>query len=150
MESSCCLGSWIGYLQDNNWHCFNTYLSFENLKREPNGSIDEYLSTFEIRLHKCREMEIEFPDAILACRFSKSCNLSELHPSDAPSQAGINGKDVQLTPFSGRRKLQTLANESASCAVLDTGCPTTVCGVDWLTDYLKELSNYCYSSLEVV
>lgn len=50
---------------------------------------------------------------------------------------------VGYTADSGRdNKLQTLVDESTGCAVLDTGCATTVCGSQWLNSYLSELSEY--------
>ena len=39
-------------------------------------------------------------------------------------------------------KLQCLINESKGCAVLDTGCSKTVCGVMWLNNYVDNLSDY--------
>ena len=39
-------------------------------------------------------------------------------------------------------KLNSLVNESKVSAVLDTGCSTTVCGGQWLSEYLKTLSDY--------
>lgn len=67
------------FLQDNNWCCFNTYLSFVNLKHKSNGSIDEYFCVFDNKLNKIREMKIELPNAILVCRLLKSYNLNEIH-----------------------------------------------------------------------
>lgn len=45
------------------------------------------------------------------------------------------------------RKMQTLIQESAGHAVLDTGCSSTVCGVGWLETYLGGLSEYERSQL---
>ena len=55
---------------------------------------------------------------------------------------------VQLALFIGYTgemesfKLNSLVNESKVSAVLDTGCSTTVCGGQWLSEYLKTLSDY--------
>lgn len=56
---------------------------------------------------------------------------------------------VHLSLFMGytsdgpyKSKLQTLNSESRGCAVLDTGCSTTVCGRNWLHNYLETLSEY--------
>ena len=67
------------FLQDSNWKCFNTYLAFENYRRDPATPIDEYLSEFDRRHYKLKECDVELPDAIIACRLLKSCNLSEVH-----------------------------------------------------------------------
>ena len=37
------------FLQDENWRCFNSYLAFENCRRENDTSIDEFLSEFDQR-----------------------------------------------------------------------------------------------------
>ncbi|KAK3874884.1 hypothetical protein Pcinc_020203 [Petrolisthes cinctipes] len=39
-------------------------------------------------------------------------------------------------------KLQKLVEESKGCAVLDTGCSTTVCGQEWMKYYISELSDH--------
>lgn len=67
------------FLQDGNWKCFNAYLTFENYRREPEASIDDYLSEFDRRYFKLRECDVTLPDAIVACRLLKSCNLSDVH-----------------------------------------------------------------------
>jgi len=67
------------YLQDVNWKCFHTYLDFENFKRAKTSTVDEYLSEFDLRLHKLKECKVDLPDAIVACRLLKSCDLSDVH-----------------------------------------------------------------------
>ena len=42
----------------------------------------------------------------------------------------------------GGDKLRKLIDEAEGCAVLDSGCSTTVCGVTWLDSYLCELSEF--------
>ena len=37
--------------QGKNWSSFDAYLALENLKREPDGSIEEYLSEFDSRVY---------------------------------------------------------------------------------------------------
>ena len=67
------------FLQDKNWRCFNNYLAFENYRRAENVSIDEFLSEFDRRHFKLKECGVTLPDAIVACRLIKSCNLSDVH-----------------------------------------------------------------------
>jgi hypothetical protein len=67
------------FLQDPNWKCFNTYLAFENYNRPKDCSIDEYLSEFDSRHHKLKECKVILPDAVVACRLLKSCNLLDMH-----------------------------------------------------------------------
>lgn len=47
--------------------------------------------------------------------------------------AGDDGTDV---------KLSGLVKEAKGCAVLDSGCSTTVCGTGWLKGFLSGLSDY--------
>lgn len=65
--------------QDKNWRSFNAYLALEDLKREPNGSIEEYVSEFDSRAYKLKEVNIELADTILVCRLLKSYSLGDLH-----------------------------------------------------------------------
>ena len=67
------------FLQDKNWKCFNTYLAFENYRREEKCTIDEYLSEFDLRHYKLKECGVNLPDAVIACRLLKSCGLSDMH-----------------------------------------------------------------------
>ena len=67
------------FLQDENWKCFNNYLAFENYRRDESISIDNFLSEFDLRHYKLKECGVELPDAVVACRLIKSCNLSEMH-----------------------------------------------------------------------
>ena len=39
-------------------------------------------------------------------------------------------------------KLDKLVSESKNCAVIDTGCTNSVCGINWLSEYMKELTDY--------
>ena len=66
-------------MQDENWRCFNNYLAFENYRRCENENIDQYLSEFDRRHYKLKECGVNLPDAVVACRLIKSCNLSEMH-----------------------------------------------------------------------
>ena len=67
------------FLQDVNWRCFNNYLAFENCRREDETSIEEFLSEFDQRHYRLKESGVKLPDAVLACRLLKSCNLSDVH-----------------------------------------------------------------------
>jgi hypothetical protein len=66
------------FLQDINWRCFNNYLAFESYRRESEVTIDQYLSEFDKRHYKLKECGVDLPDAVVACRLIKSCNLSEV------------------------------------------------------------------------
>jgi hypothetical protein len=67
------------FLQDINWKTFNIYLSFENYRRQKECPIDEYLSEFDLRYYKLSQCEVTLPDAVIACRLLKSCDLSDVH-----------------------------------------------------------------------
>ena len=67
------------FMQDENWRYFNNYLAFENYRRAEGDSIDQYLSEFDKRDYKLKECGVQLPDAVVACRLIKSCNLSEVH-----------------------------------------------------------------------
>ena len=67
------------FLQDANWKCFNAYLSFENLKKKPDQSVDEFLSEFDLHHYRLKDCGVSLPEAIVACRLIKSCNLSDVN-----------------------------------------------------------------------
>ena len=67
------------FMQDENWKCFNAYLDFENLRKSSDQSVDEFLSEFDLKHYRLKECGVTLPDAIIACRLIKSCNLSEVH-----------------------------------------------------------------------
>ena len=67
------------FLQDPNWKVFNTYLAFENYGRPVECTVDEYLSEFDNLHFKLKEVNVNLPDAVVACRLLKSCNLSDVH-----------------------------------------------------------------------
>ena len=67
------------FKQDENLRCFNNYLAFENYRRDKSENIDQYLSEFDRRHYKLRECGATLPDAVVACRLLKSCNLSDMH-----------------------------------------------------------------------
>ena len=98
------------FLQDKNWRCFNNYLAFENCRREDGNSIEEFLSEFDQRHYKLKESEVELPDAVLACRLLKSCNLSDVHFQLALSTTPV------MTFENMRNTLKRLfANGSMAC-----------------------------------
>ena len=37
------------------------------------------MNTFDLKHHKLKECGVTLPDAIVACRLIRSCNLSEVH-----------------------------------------------------------------------
>ena len=51
------------------------------------------------------------------------------------------------TNASGCSKLQNLIKDSKGCAVLDSGCSTTVCGVEWYEEYINQLSDFDKSKI---
>ena len=67
------------FLQDKNWKCFNAYLEFENLRKSDDQTVDEFLSDFDLKHYKLKECGVTLPDAVVACRLVKSCNLNEVH-----------------------------------------------------------------------
>ncbi|KAK3894849.1 hypothetical protein Pcinc_001422 [Petrolisthes cinctipes] len=73
----------------------------------------------------------------------------ENRPEDECGDQENDKETVHLSIFMGyagsgsesNRKLQRL-DEANGCAVLDTGCSTTVCGSEWIENYLVGLSDY--------
>ena len=58
------------------------------LGTEPDDSIEEYLRKFDSRVYKVKEVNIELPDGILACRLLKSCSLGDsTYPNDIINSA---------------------------------------------------------------
>lgn len=63
-------------------------------------------------------------------------------------------ESVQLSLFMGytsdarNAKLQGLISESRGCAVLDSGCTNTVCGVEWFNKYISTLSDFQLQQIE--
>ena len=113
------------FLQDENWRCFNNYLSFENYRRDGEVSIDQYLSEFDRRHHKLKECGVTLPDAVVACRLIKSCNLSEVHFQLALSTTPT------MTFEAMRNTLKKLFAECGNGVNLDHSCqpvPVTVTG----------------------
>ena len=82
--------------------------------------------------------------------WAKDCPHShENNDSVSGQSVGENEETVHLSLFLGYAgsnggviKLSKLVDESRGCAVLDTGCSTTVCGEMWLESYLQFLSDY--------
>ena len=48
---------------------------------------------------------------------------------------------VGCTSSKSRDNLDGLVQESYGCAVLDSGCSATVCGTEWLNDFVQGLSD---------
>lgn len=74
--------------------------------------------------------------------------------SDRDEKAAEDSETIQLSLFMGysngannNSKLQTLVDESRDCAVLDTGCSSTVCGKAWLDNYVESLGDIDTSSI---
>ena len=59
-----------------------------------------------------------------------------------------NDESVQIAMFIGFAegmtgdKLGSLVTNAKDCALLDTGCSKTVCGVEWLNHYMNSLTKY--------
>ena len=108
------------FLQDPNWKCFNTYLAFENYRRPNDCSIDEYLSEFDKRHYRLKECKVSLPDAVVACRLLKSCNLSDMHFQLALSTtAKMTFEDMRAT-------LKKLFAESGHLLTGDSDCTVKV------------------------
>ena len=102
------------------------------------------------KISKCSICESKFhwarqcPDAYEK-RTIHAKNVGEQDSSDK-----VEGEnEVHLSLFVGYtnneeqcKKLNTLVEESHGCALLDTGCSTTVTGNMWLKNYLGQLSEY--------
>lgn len=64
-----------------------------------------------------------------------------------------NDRTVNFSLFTGYadgnldNKLSKLVREARGCAVLDSGCSTTVCGVKWLDEFLGEFSDAEWASI---
>jgi hypothetical protein len=97
------------FLQDKNWKCFNTYLAFENYRRSSEVSMDIFLSEFDLRHHKLKECGVTLPDAVIACRLLKSCNLSDMHFQLALSTT------QNMTFEAMRSTLKKLFSENGGC-----------------------------------
>ena len=119
------------FLQDKNWKCFNVYMEFENYKREPDASIDVYLSEFDRRHHKLRECDVKLPEAILACRLLKSCNLSDMYFQLALSTT------AEITLNSVRETLKKLFTDKGAKAIA-AGSNTTSNNVEVVKSEAEE------------
>ena len=86
------------FQQDENWRCFNAYLSFETFRKTEKQSMDEFLSEFDMRHFKLKECGVKLPDAIVACRLIKSCNLGEMQFQLALSTVpNMTFEDMRMT-----------------------------------------------------
>ena len=56
--------------------------------------------------------------------------------------------NTDLTITGTQLKMSTLLKESQGCAILDSGCITTVCGSEWFDLYTSHLSDFQKSSLK--
>jgi hypothetical protein len=102
----------------------------------PDGNVSRCL-VCDSRFHWARDC----PDA-----YENSGDTNDHHvPSESVHLSLFMGYASDVSHAS---KLQTLVKESTACAVLDTGCSTTVCGSKWLNDYLGELSDYERSTVK--
>ena len=75
-----------------------------------------------------------------ACTTRKvyATNYTEEEYKEAESYAVVEKSTV----------MPVLMAESVSCAILDTACNTTVCGIDWLESYTQTLSEEEKSRVE--
>ena len=62
----------------------------------------------------------------------------------------FKGNSTVVSWYINGAKLQTLLEESKSCAVLDAGCSRTVCGNLWLHDYLCSLLEFKKSNKRTI
>ena len=82
-------------------------------------------------------------------------NVGSFNNNSNESPASRNeDENVQLSLFmeyanvAQSHKLRNLVGDSYGSALLDTGCSTTVCGVDWLENYSNTLSVYDKESIK--
>ena len=65
-----------------------------------------------------------------------------------------NEESAQLSLFVGytgngrSTKLKSLITEAAECAVLDSGCSNTVCGLEWYEKYISGLTDFQLNKIE--
>ena len=86
--------------------------------------------------------------------WARSCpDAYENMPSNDDTAEHEREENVQLSLFMGytngerNTKLEALLEESQGCAVLDSGCSNTVCGVQWFNNYIGQLTEYEMSKI---
>ncbi|KAK4319794.1 hypothetical protein Pmani_009312 [Petrolisthes manimaculis] len=74
-------------------------------------------------------------------------STSELEVDALESDDGVKTILEKLDGYTGtggkekESKIQRLVKEAKGCAVLDSGCSTTVCGADWYGSFIQNLSD---------
>ena len=84
---------------------------------------------------------------------SQQVNEKEVEKEEKVVESEENSETVHFSLFMGytnqteKSKLKNLISESHGCAVLDSGCSTTVCGINWFENYVNELSEFDNSKI---
>ena len=65
------------YLSETGHRQFSTFRGMYRMKREPNESIDEFISRFEHQQYKLSALKVDLPDTCLAFLLLESCNMEE-------------------------------------------------------------------------
>lgn len=88
-----------------------------------------------------RHLIRDCPDSWENLSKTKSVNQNECENNGSSKQT--EGSTEYGVLFTGNDKSGTvhLGREARACAVLDSACSSTVCGQNWLTDYLETLSD---------
>lgn len=81
--------------------------------------------------------------------WARNCPHSYENLENTNNKCENNENNIHLSLFNGytdnqegNLKIKNLMKESDCCAVLDTGCSSTVCGIQWLQNYLGALTEY--------
>ena len=116
-------------------HSFNGYQRGNNRKNNPlshDGKVSRCI-VCDSKLHWARNCPHSYEN------LSKEENKNDNDDTEC----------VHLSLFMGfanndppANKLSTLLSESENCALLDTGCSTTVCGTAWLGKYMASLTDF--------
>ena len=70
-----------------------------------------------------------------------SANIAEV-----PESEGENTENVQITLITEKSEVNNVIVAETSCsAVIDTTCSKTVAGIDWFTNYTKNLDDYSFN-----
>ena len=66
-----------------------------------------------------------------------SANIAEVSESE-----GEDSENVQITLITEKSEVNIFVAEMSCSAVIDTVCSKTVAGIDWFTNYTKNLDDY--------
>ena len=70
----------------------------ENYHRPSDCTLENFLSEFDLHHYQLKECGVSLPDAVIACRLMKSCNLSNVHFQLAlPTTPKMTFEDMRST-----------------------------------------------------